>query len=144
MSKRLFCVDWLSLTGAKKCRRKLQLKADDNGIYSCPVESCLHIGFKSQRGLRKHIDNKHEWYYYFDAQPSFRREEAKPRVPIRLKASTHKKLSFSIEVGAGLDFVKWLQTPCGGGKKLKEATQIGKREMKFLMSAIGENEVYVR
>ena len=140
MSKRTLCIDWVALTGAKKQKRKLELKADETGIYSCPVKSCLHIGFKSKRGLRKHIDIKHEWYYYFDVQPSFRREEAKQRIPSQLKASTHKKLSFSIEKGAGLDFVRWLQTPCGGGKRLKEATQIGKRGMKFLMSSLGENE----
>ena len=140
MGKRTLYIDWFSLVGAKKSKRKLHLEADGGGIFTCPVESCLHVGFKSQRGLRKHIDSKHEWYYYFDAQPSFRREEAKPRVPLRLKASTHKKLSFSIEEGPGLDFVKWLQTPCGGGKKLKEAIQIAKRGMKFLMSALGENE----
>ena len=140
MSTRTLCIDWLSLPGANKSKRKLHLQADDGGIYSCPVKSCLHVGFKSQRGLRKHVDNKHEWYYYFDVQPSFRREEARQRTPSRLKASTHKKLSFSIEKGTGLDFVRWLQTPCGGGKQLKEATQIGKRGMKFLMSALGENE----
>ena len=140
MTKRTLCVDWLSIEGASKKKRKLQLQADDDGIYGCPVKSCLHVGFKSQRGLRKHVDSKHEWYYYFDVQPSFRREEAKQRTPTRLKASTHKKLSFSIDKGAGLEFVQWLQTPCGGGKQLKEATQIAKRGMKFLMSALGENE----
>ena len=140
MSKRTLCIDWLSLAGANKSKRKLHLQADDGGIYSCPVKSCLHVGFKSQRGLRKHIDNKHEWYYYFDTQPSFRREEAKQRIPARLKASTHKKLSFSIDKGTGLDFVRWLQTPCGGGKQSKEAVQIAKRGMKFLMSSLGEND----
>ena len=140
MSKRTLSVDWLSLEGASKSKRRLSLKADDDGIYTCPVKSCLHVGFKSQRGLRKHIDNRHDWFYYFDAQPSFRREEAKQRTPSRLKASTHQKLSFSIERGAGFEFVRWLQTPCGGGKKLKEATQIAKRGMKFLIASLGENE----
>ena len=140
MSKRTLCVDWLSLEGASKSKRRLSLKADDDGTYTCPVKSCLHVGFKSQRGLRKHIDNRHDWYYYFDAQPSFKREEATQRAPSRLKASTHQKLSFSIEKGAGFEFVRWLQTPCGGGKKLKEATQIAKRGMKFLMSSLGESE----
>ena len=59
MSTRTLCIDWLSLAGANKSKRKLHLQADDGGIYSCPVKSCLHVGFKSQRGLRKHIDNKH-------------------------------------------------------------------------------------
>ena len=26
------------------------------------VTLCLYDDFKSQRGLRKHIDNKHSWY----------------------------------------------------------------------------------
>ena len=46
--------------------------------------------------------------------------------------------SFSLDDGIGLDFLEWLQTPCGGGKKIKEAIQIGRRGMKFLMAAMGD------
>lgn len=140
MSKRTLCFDWLSLQGARKKKRKLHLEPGDDGVYLCPVGSCLHVGFKSQRGARKHVSNKHEWYYYFDSQPEVKREDAKDPPLSRKKASTHKQVSFSIDHGCGIEFVQWLQTPCGGCKKLKEAKQVAKRGMKFLMSCMGDSE----
>ena len=140
MSSRMLCFNWFNLDGARKKKRKLYLEADDDGMYLCPVAVCLHVGFKSQRGLRKHITNKHEWYYFFDTQPSVKREEAENRLPERRKASTHKQPAFAIDNGCGLEFVRWLQTPCGGGKVLKEAKQIAKRGMKFLMCCVGDSE----
>ena len=140
MSKRSLCFDWISLEGARKKKRKLHLEPGDDGVYLCPVTSCLHIGFKSQRGARKHVNNKHEWFYYFDSQPAVKRENAQDRGAVRRKASTHKRVAFSIDHGCGFEFVQWLQTPCGGCKNLKEAKQIAKRSMKFLMSCMGDCE----
>ena len=104
--------------------------ADDNGVYNCPVENCLHVGFRSQRGLRKHINTKHQWLYYFHKEPKFDRSLAKEPVAQKLKASTHKKPMFSINAGCGAEFKEWLQTPCGGGKKGREAEQTAKRGVK--------------
>ena len=140
MSKRTLCFNWCALQGARKKKRKLHLERDDNGIYICPVSCCLHVGFKSERGVRKHINSKHEWFFYFDSQPEVKREEAQNQQPEKRKASTHKQLAFSIDNGCGFDFVQWLQTPCGGGKKLKEAKQAAKRGMKFLMYSMGDSE----
>ena len=140
MSSRMLCFNWFNLDGARKKKRKLYLEPDEDGIYLCPVIVCLHVGFKSQRGLRKHITNKHEWYYFFDTQPVVKREEAENLQPEKRKASTHKQPSFAIENGCGLEFVQWLQTPCGGGKLLKEAKQIAKRGMKFLICCVGDSE----
>jgi hypothetical protein len=47
-------------------------------------------------------------------------------------------VAFTLDSGFGKDFLEWLMTPCGGGKVLNEATQIGRRAMKFLMYALGE------
>ena len=140
MSKRILCFDWVALEGARKKKRKLHLEPQDDGVYLCPVESCLHVGFKSQRGARKHVNNKHQWFYYFDSQPTVKREDAQECPSVRKKASTHKQLAFSIDHGSGLEFVQWLQTPCGGCKKEKEAKQAAKRAMKFLMSCMGDCE----
>ena len=140
MSKRSLTFDWISLAGARKKKRKLHLEPGDDGVYLCPVTSCLHVGFKSQRGARKHVNNKHQWFYYFDSQPAVKREDAQDPGPERKKASTHKQAAFSIDHGCGLEFVQWLQTPCGGCKKLKEAKQVAKRSMKFLMSCMGDCE----
>ena len=140
MSKRTLCFNWCALQGARKKKRKLHLERDDNGIFICPISCCLHVGFKSERGVRKHINSKHEWFFYFDSQPEVKREEAQNQQPEKRKASTHKQLAFSIDNGCGFDFVQWLQTPCGGGKKLKEAKQAAKRGMKFLMYSMGDSE----
>ena len=140
MSKRCLTFDWISFPGARRKKRKLHLEPGDDGAYLCPVASCLHVGFKSQRGARKHINNKHQWFYYFDDQPAVKREEAQdPGLP-RKKASTHKQAAFAIDHGCGLEFVQWLQTPCGGCKKVKEAKQVAKRSMKFLMACMGDCE----
>ena len=42
--------------------------------------------------------------------------------------------------GVGKHFFDWLCTSCGGGKNEKEARQIAKRALKFLMDCTGGNE----
>ena len=110
------------------------------GMFICPVLGCLHEGFKSKRGLRKHINNIHEWYLYFDFQPPVKREEAQPRPTSKRKAPTHKYPSFSTQRGVGSQFAEWLQTPCGGGKTAKDSKQIATRAMKYLMFCAGDSE----
>ena len=136
----MLCFNWCTLDGARKKKRKLHLEPDDKGIYLCPLSNCLHVGFKSQRGVRKHVNNKHKWFFYFDSQPEVKREEAQSSNSDRKRPSTHKQLAFSIDSGCGLEFVQWLQTPAGGYKKLKEAKQAAKRGMKFLMFCMGDCE----
>ena len=140
MVKHTLCIDWLSLDGARKKKRKLSFEANNDAVYICPIQNCLHIGFKSQRGLRKHVNTKHEWYLYFDKEPTFNRSEAVLQKRVKLKASTHKKPAFAIDKGCGRNFVDWLETPCGGGKKTKEAKQIATRAMKYLMFSLGDCE----
>ena len=69
MRKRILNVDWKVVGGAAVKKRILKLIADDENKYMCPVMTCLHYGFKSSRGLRKHINAVHPWYYYFDERP---------------------------------------------------------------------------
>ena len=56
MAKRVLSIDWSSLPGASKKKRKLSLKADNDGVYICPVKNCLKPPYKSQRGARKHVN----------------------------------------------------------------------------------------
>ena len=140
MGKRTLCFDWSSLVGARKKKRKLYFEADEKDIFVCPIPTCLHEGFKSKRGLRKHVNNQHEWYLYFDIQPSVKREDAQPRPPSRRKADTQRYPSFAVNCGYGAEFATWLQTPCGGGKSAKDAKQISTRAMKFLMFCAGDSE----
>jgi len=137
---RCLIVNWKAVDGASHGKRKLAIRRNDQGSYTCPVKLCLHDNFKSSRGLRKHVDNKHHWYYYFDEQPEVKREEIEINQPVKLKASTANKPAFSLQTGIGNEFLKWLCTSCGGGKSQKEAKQTGKRVMKFFMEALGDNE----
>ena len=141
MGKNVLTVDWATFQGAAVKRRMLRLLANAGGIYMCPVDNCLHLGFKSQRGLRKHIENRHGWYFFFDEQPALNRSEVILQEKVKLKQTTHKMPAFSLEDGSGRDFLQWLTTTCGGGKDKKEAVQIARRSMKFLMASLGETEV---
>lgn len=114
------------------------MKPNDDGEYVCPVDSCLHMAYKSVRGLRKHINAIHPWWLYFDTQPFVAREQAIIGNNIRLKRSTHKMPAFSLEEGIGKEFLEWLEAECGSSKSNKEAVQIGRRAMKFLMASMGE------
>ena len=136
---RVLQVDWKGIEGAAKGKRKLLLRPNNRDEYPCPVQTCLHDDFRSMRGVRKHVNTKHAWYYYFDAQPVINRDDINEHILERKKASTIKRPAFSIEEGIGLEFTKWLCTSCGGGKNLKEGKQIARRVMKFLMEAMGEN-----
>ena len=141
MRKKVINVDWKLINGAATKKRILRLKRNADGMFLCPISTCLHIGFKSDRGLRKHIDNTHSWYYYFDEQPAINKNEAAQKHSERQKSTTHKIPAFSLTEGLGKEFLFWLSTPCGGGKSKKQGYQIGRRGMKFLMSAMGETEV---
>ena len=138
MPKRLLTVDWKSINGAAIKKRILHLRENADGFFLCPIPTCLHIGFKSSRGLRKHINNTHAWFYYFEELPVINRDEVVKETRRRVKTSTHKMPAFSLETGAGKEFLDWLQTPCGGGKCEKEAIQVARRGMKFLMASMGE------
>ena len=136
-------VEWQSFEGATTVRRKLYLRANDDGVFLCPVTQCLHSGFKSKRGCRRHIDTKHQWYFYFDTIPILKKEvlmESRKTVN-NSGVQSKKQPLFSIDVGVGTDFKNWLITPCGGGKSKREATQSAKRAMKFVMYCTGCTEI---
>ena len=98
-TSRCLFVDWKALHG----KRKLIIRENDKHMFTCPVKLSLHGDFKSMRGLRKHIDNKHQWYYYIDDVQ-----------PAKKKVCTSSKPAFSLIEGIGQDFLTC--TTCGGGK----------------------------
>ena len=135
-------MNWKVIDGAARQKKMLRLRPDANGNFACPVESCMHNGFRSSRGLRKHIDITHAWYYYFDKIPTINREQVvTDPSKVRGKCLTRSVPSFSVTEGIGADFHKWLQAPLGGGKNNREATQIAKRGMKFLLHVMGDDFV---
>ena len=52
---------WKDAIGAKTKPRRLKLNADTDGNFSCPVPLCEQEKYRSKRGCRKHIFNKHGW-----------------------------------------------------------------------------------
>ena len=145
MGKRHLCVDWSKVPGAALIKKKLYLRPNGQGVFLCPDSQCLHSGFKSKRGCRKHIDVKHKWKYYFEERPSMSTEQmALVRCESHLsRANTLQMPSFNTEDGIGKHFKNWLSTPCGGGKNERESLQSCKRAMKFLMYCSGSNEATV-
>ena len=138
--QRVLFVNWQSLNGAAQGKRRLSLRVNDSGKFTCPIKLCLHADFVSKRGLRKHIDNKHPWYYYFEEQPEINKEEMQLLQPNQKRASTTSKPFYSMDEGIGKDLLDWLCTSCGGGKSQREAKQIAKRALKFLMECTGGND----
>ena len=141
MSKKILNVDWKEIAGAAVKKRILKLKRNEEDIYPCPVASCLHLGFKSDRGARKHVNTMHPWYLYFDQQPLIDRREFVNKELAKRKSTTHNMPAYSLKEGMGKEFLDWLKTPCGGGKSPKQAVQSGRRAMKFLMASLGDTEV---
>ena len=139
MKRRMLNIDWCAINGASRKKRILHFNEDSSGVFICPVSTCLHSGFKSKRGIRKHISSIHNWYYYFNEQPVINRAEIKENRN-KSKCSTLKMPAFSLTEGIGKEFLDWLLTPCGGGKSNKEALQTGRRAMKFLKASMGEQQ----
>ena len=140
MPKRILVVDWKAVPGASTKKRILHLKCNDENIFLCPVKGCLHFGHRSVRGLRKHINQIHPYYYYHDEKPIVNRKD-RSVMPVmkKLRSSTHKIPAFSLQNGIGKDFLEWLTSSCGGGKSTKEAMFVGRRAMKFLMTSLGQS-----
>ena len=95
MSKKILNVDWKEIAGAAVKKRILKLKRNEEDIYPCPVASCLHLGFKSDRGARKHVNTMHPWYLYFDQQPLIDRREFVNKELAKRKSTTHNMPAYS-------------------------------------------------
>ena len=103
MWKNIIHVNWKAFNVAATNEKTLKLR-DVSGIFKCPVDKCLHCGFRRQRGLRKHINNRHAWLYYFDEEPSVKREDIEKGEIVKLKQPTHTIPTFSID-GVGNLFI---------------------------------------
>ena len=152
-------IEWSNIDGALPKPKRLHLEKDDaDSLYHCPIHLCEHEGFQSQRGCRKHVNNKHSWFFYFDE---------KPRVDLKLAANSSKvptkscasstvvddvssctrskpgarsipSLSTSGQIGE--QFATWLSGSGGGYKKERPAQQIVNRCLKFLKFCCEEEE----
>lgn len=141
MSKRTKLIDWSTKDGASPKPKRLHLEEDKTDtLYYCPVENCEHDGFSTQRGCRKHVKNKHSWFYYFDTKPSESKEAASKPDNSSDKASNSEKKqcvkkhlpSFDITTTIGKEFQTWLTGSGGGCKSIRQAQQIVRRSFKYL------------
>lgn len=141
MSKRLKSIDWSSKDGASPKPKRLHLEEDENDkLYHCPVPNCAHDGFSTQRGCRKHVKNKHSWFYYFDERPEIstsetaQKEDDSKKTPSPDKERCIKKQlpSFDISTVIGKEFETWLTGSGGGCKSKNQAMQVVRRSFKYL------------
>ena len=127
-------VQWRTIEGAFAKPRRLYLVSDPGGVFQCPIRNCDHIGFKSQRGCRKHVKKIHGWYIYFDSKPNisttdkgiYLDEEQQPSRPYQNLPSYPKEHPLRVQ------FVEWLKSTGGGGRTASQAEQDASRAFKFL------------
>ena len=119
---KVLSIDWSALPHALEKRRILKLRLND-GKFTCLIENCLHDDFTSSRGLRKHIESRHPWYFYFDSEPSIKDKilEARSKKNARRKNCTAYRNTFSIDEGIGKRFLDWLSSECGEGRTVIDA-----------------------
>ena len=137
-------VDWSALENTREHRRVLVLKKDDNEIYHCPAESCSHPGFTSKRGCRKHINNIHPWYFYFEENPTRdindQMTSTSSNQDFKKNTCTIYMPSYPVNSAVALEFSSWLAAICGGGISKSQSQQTASRAMKFLTFCSGEDE----
>ena len=128
--------EWKNVEGASEKAKRLKLQPDINGAYLCPLSECDSNAYKSQRGCRKHVTEKHGWYFFFDEKPKIEDKfpekllnPAKKLSPTRTK--TWDMPSFSNKCRLAQDFVTWISSAGGGGKDKSQADQIIKKILKF-------------
>ena len=150
MSKK-YKVDWSDIDGASPKPKRLHLEKDEtDSLYHCPIQECDHDGFQSQRGCRKHVYNKHSWFFYFDEKPSSKEITDSRNVlmvkPIQDQTTESPKHavkllpSFSLSCDIAEVFTKWLTGSGGGYKKDRAAQQIVTRCLKFLRFCCEDEE----
>ena len=138
MSKRLLSKKvWKDAIGAASKPKRLHLSADKYGLFSCPVKNCDSESYNSQRGCRKHVYQRHGWFYFFDEKPNI--ENVLPQHAIASKTMTKPKRSRTTEIpmffkdcNFDKNFKLWLCSPVGGLKSYKQSSQVSCKVLKFL------------
>ena len=98
------------------------------------------MGFSSQRGCRKHLKNKHCWFYYFDVKPDLKlsrtnvRSQGKGSILLEKshRAQTRTIPSFTKDTPLGDKIVNWLQSMAGGDKSKSVANQALSKSLKYI------------
>ena len=94
------------------------------------MQICNHDGFTTQRGCKKHVKNKHSWYYHVDEKPdSAQIDTLNVDETNKCKASEQKIIPRKSRAIASLDptnyiaknFVSWLTGSVGDCKSDRQA-----------------------
>ena len=101
--------DWSTVQGASKKLKRLHLVGDEEG------------------GCRKHVKNKHGWFYYFDIKPDLKlsrtnvRPQGKGSILLEksYRAQTSTIPSFTKDTPFGHEIVNWLLQSMAGGWQIK-------------------------
>ena len=143
-------MNWSKFANASPKPKRLHLEEDDcDGLFHCPVQICNHEGFATQRGCRKHVKNKHSWYYYFDEKPdSAQIEKLNVDETSKCEASDQKITprksrtiaSFDPKNKIAKNFFSWLTGSGGGCKSDRQAQQIVSKCLKFLKFCCEDEE----
>ena len=141
-------MNWSKLANASPKPKRLHLEEDDcDGLFHCPVQICNHDGFTTQRGCRKHVKNKHGWFYYFDEKPNSAQMESFHNQSERFEANdrtiprTKRAIaSFDLKNNIAKGFFSWLTGSGGGCKSDRQAQQIVSRCLKFLKFCCEDEE----
>ena len=127
---------WKDAVGAKKKSRRLSIQKSTDGLFHCPVSSCDNLPYKSQRGCRKHVYQRHGWFYYFDERPDI--DEVLPKQIVETSKITKAKKSQTSDMPSFLktctiykSFRDWLMSPGGSSKGRVQAEQISSRVLKY-------------
>ena len=143
-------VNWSKLANASPKPKRLHLEEEDcDDLFLCPVQICNHDGLTTQRGCRKHVKNKHSWYYYFDEKPdSAQIDTLNVDETNKCKASDQKIIPRKIRAIASFDptnniaknFFSCLTGSGGGCKSDQQAQQIVSKCLKFLKFCCEDEE----
>ena len=128
---------WKDAVGASSKPRRLCLVADKDGLFNCPVKSCDSESYQTKRGCRKHVYQRHGWFYFFDEKPNV--EDVLPNHVVTSKSLKRTKRSRTTEIPSfnrdcsfDISFKSWLGSAVGGSKSYKQASQVSCRVLKFL------------
>lgn len=139
-ARRVFSkLEWHKAVGLQKKPKRLKLTQNPDGKFYCPVSNCETEGYYSKRVCRKHIYQRHGWFYFFDRKPSI--SEYFPEASTRnnklvynkpKRSNTSQMPTFLLSCSFGIAFTTWLSTPGGGGKDVNQANQISSKVLKYL------------
>ena len=105
------------------------------------MQICNHDEFTTQRGCRKHVNNKRSWYYYFDEKPvSAQIDTLNVDENNKCEASDQKIIprkswaiaSFDPTNNIAKNFYSWLTGSGGGCKSDRQAQQNVSKCLKIL------------